>query len=110
MGAVPNAFNEEQLLHGQAAISVSRDTTTGPQDSTATALTEVCAAPMDRDALRRWLADRPEITQRLLRVLARRLRRTDDRLSDLVFVDVAGRVPSSSSRSRISSASKKTAR
>lgn len=70
----------------QAAISVSRDTTTGPQDSTATALTEVCAAPMDRDALRRWLANRPEITQRLLRVLARRLRRTDDRLSDLASI------------------------
>jgi len=64
----------------------------GPQTSTATAVTKVRAAPLDRDALRHWLADRPEITDRLLRVLARRLRRTNDHLSDLIFTDVAGRV------------------
>jgi CRP/FNR family cyclic AMP-dependent transcriptional regulator len=37
-------------------------------------------------------AEHPEIAERLLRVLARRLRRTDHDLSDLIFTDVAGRV------------------
>jgi len=63
-----------------------------PRTSTATALTGVSAAPMGRDVLRLWLAERPELAERLLRVMARRLRRTDDRLCDQVFTDVAGRV------------------
>lgn len=64
----------------------------GPRTSTATALTAVTVARMDRDALRRWLIERPEITERLLRVLARRLQRTDDHRSQMMFTDVAGRV------------------
>jgi len=47
---------------------------------------------MDRDALRTWIADRPEIAEQLLRVLARRLRRTNNNLADLIFTDVPGRV------------------
>ena len=47
---------------------------------------------MDRDALRAWITDRPEIAERLLRGLARRLRRANSNLSDLIFVDVSGRV------------------
>ena len=47
---------------------------------------------MDRDALRAWIAVRPEIADRLLRVLARRLRRTNSNLTDLIFIDVPGRV------------------
>src|ERR1700741_5251756 len=43
-----------------------------PRPSSATAITEVCAVSMDRDVFRAWIADRPEITERLLRVLARR--------------------------------------
>src|SRR5258708_39469757 len=39
-----------------------------------------------------WISDRPEIAERLLRVLARRLRRTNSDLTDLIFVDVSGRV------------------
>src|SRR5258708_23667916 len=39
-----------------------------------------------------WISDRPEIAERLLRVLARRLRRTNSDLTDLIFVDVPGRV------------------
>ena len=50
---------------------------------------------MDRDALRAWIADRPEIAEQLLRVLARRLRRTNNNLADLIFTDVPGRWPSS---------------
>ncbi len=47
----------------------------GPRTSSATTITEVRAVSMDRDALRAWIADRPEIAEQLLRVLARRLRR-----------------------------------
>jgi len=64
----------------------------GPRTSSATTVTEVRAVSMDRDALRAWIADRPEIAEQLLRVLARRLRRTNNNLADLIFTDVPGRV------------------
>jgi CRP-like cAMP-binding protein len=65
----------------------------GPQTSSATTtITAVRAVSMDRDALRTWIADRPEIAEQLLRVLARRLRRTNNNLADLIFTDVPGRV------------------
>jgi CRP-like cAMP-binding protein len=63
----------------------------GPRTSTATAITEVCAVPVDGAVLRSWVADHPEVADRLLRVLARRLRRTDDILCDLILTDVPGR-------------------
>ena len=64
----------------------------GPRTSSATTITEVRAVSMDRDALRAWIADRPAIAEQLLRVLARRLRRTNDNLADMIFTDVPGRV------------------
>ncbi|WP_029106164.1 Crp/Fnr family transcriptional regulator [Mycobacterium sp. URHD0025] len=64
----------------------------GPRTSTVTALTELKTVVMSRTVLRSWIADRPEIAEQLLRVLARRLRRTNDNLSDLIFTDVPGRV------------------
>ena len=64
----------------------------GPRTATATAITTVCLAAMDRDALRIWISDRPQIAEQLLRVLARRLRRTNDHVVDLIFTDVPGRV------------------
>lgn len=64
----------------------------GPRTSTVTALSEVQAVMMHRRVLRNWISDRPEIAEQLLRVLARRLRRTNDNLSDLIFTDVPGRV------------------
>jgi CRP/FNR family cyclic AMP-dependent transcriptional regulator len=64
----------------------------GPRTCTATADNDVCAAPLDRDALREWIVDRPAIADRLLRVLARRLRRTEEELSNLAFNDVPARV------------------
>ncbi|ULN35949.1 Crp/Fnr family transcriptional regulator [Mycolicibacterium smegmatis] len=64
----------------------------GPRTSTVTALSDVQAVMMHRKVLRNWIADRPEIAEQLLRVLARRLRRTNDNLSDLIFTDVPGRV------------------
>lgn len=63
----------------------------GPRTATATALTTVDAVTMDRDVVRAWVSDRPAIAERLLRVLARRLRRTDNDLSDLIFTDVGAR-------------------
>jgi CRP-like cAMP-binding protein len=64
----------------------------GPRTSTATTVTEVRAVTMDRPALRQWIATRPEIAEQLLRALARRLRRTNSMLADLIFTDVPGRV------------------
>ena len=64
----------------------------GPRTSTATTVTEVSAVTMDRAALREWIAKRPEIAEQLLRVIARRLRRTNNMLADLIFTDVPGRV------------------
>jgi CRP/FNR family transcriptional regulator, cyclic AMP receptor protein len=64
----------------------------GPRSSTATALTDVSALSMDRTVMWEWLADHPEIAERLLRVLARRVHRTDHDLSDFLFTDVPARV------------------
>jgi CRP/FNR family transcriptional regulator, cyclic AMP receptor protein len=64
----------------------------GPRTSTATTVTEVEAVTMDRIALREWITKRPEIAEQLLRVIARRLRRTNNMLADLIFTDVPGRV------------------
>jgi CRP/FNR family cyclic AMP-dependent transcriptional regulator len=64
----------------------------GPRTSSATTITDLCAVSIDREALRAWMVERPEITARLLRVLARRLRRTIDALADLIFTDAPGRI------------------
>jgi CRP-like cAMP-binding protein len=44
------------------------------------------------DDLDQWLRGRPDVARHLLRALARRLRRTNEALADLVFSDVPGRV------------------
>jgi CRP/FNR family cyclic AMP-dependent transcriptional regulator len=64
----------------------------GPRTSSATTITDLCAVSIDREALRAWMVERPEITERLLRLLARRLRRANDSVADLIFTDVPGRV------------------
>ncbi|MBT8225122.1 MAG: Crp/Fnr family transcriptional regulator [Dactylosporangium sp.] len=64
----------------------------GPRTATATAVIDTRLARLRKPALRSWLSDRPEIAEQLLRVLARRLRRTNDALADLIFTDVPGRV------------------
>jgi CRP/FNR family cyclic AMP-dependent transcriptional regulator len=56
----------------------------GPRTSSATTVAEVSAVSMDRDALKAWITDRPEIAEQLLGVLARRLRRTNDTLAGRV--------------------------
>ncbi len=64
----------------------------GPRTSTVTAVTDVRAMGMGRPELREWITKRPEIAEQLLRVIARRLRRTNNMLADLIFTDVPGRV------------------
>jgi CRP-like cAMP-binding protein len=64
----------------------------GPRTSTATAITDVRTVSMDRAVLRSWVIARPEISEQLLRILARRLRRTNDTIMDQIFSDVPGRV------------------
>ena len=64
----------------------------GPRTSSAVCVTEVQAATMNSEMLKQWVSDHPEIAQQLLRVLARRLRRTNASLADLIFTDVPGRV------------------
>lgn len=64
----------------------------GPRTSAAVCVTEVTAATMDSQMLHDWIRAHPEISEQLLRVLARRLRRTNNALADLIFTDVPGRV------------------
>lgn len=64
----------------------------GPRTSSAVCVTEVTAASMNSDLLHQWIQDHPDISAQLLRMLARRLRRTNNSLADLIFTDVPGRV------------------
>ena len=64
----------------------------GPRTATATAITDVKLARMPQAVLRPWIEAHPEVGERLLHVLARRLRRTNDSVADLIFTDVPGRV------------------
>lgn len=64
----------------------------GPRTASAVALTDCEVARFGHDSLRPWITAHPEVGERLLQVLARRLRRTNDAMADLVFTDVPGRV------------------
>ena len=50
---------------------------------------------LSHQGLLQILDARPEVSQHLLRSLARRLRRTNDKVADLIFSDVPGRVAKS---------------
>ena len=64
----------------------------GPRTATATAVAETQLVSMGHDQLKDFLATRPDVASTLLAALARRLRRTNEVLADLVFTDVPGRV------------------
>lgn len=64
----------------------------GPRTATATAVSPVRLVGLGPADLQEWLTGRPEVARQLLQALARRLRRTNDSLADLVFSDVPGRV------------------
>ncbi|MCU1634658.1 MAG: Crp/Fnr family transcriptional regulator [Micrococcaceae bacterium] len=63
-----------------------------PRTATATAVSDTWLGGMKNENLRTLLETRPELSPRLLQALARRLRRTNELLADLVFSDVPGRV------------------
>jgi CRP/FNR family transcriptional regulator len=64
----------------------------GPRNATATAVADTALLALGSDDLTEWLTGRPDVSRQLLRALARRLRRTNENLADLVFSDVPGRV------------------
>ncbi len=64
----------------------------GPRTATATAVTDATLRGLGHDDLQPWLTGRPEVATQLLKALARRLRRTNEHMADLVFSDVPGRV------------------
>ncbi len=64
----------------------------GPRTATAVAVTSSKVLSMGHEALLPWLVGRPDLAVALLAALARRLRRTNEALADLVFSDVPGRV------------------
>lgn len=67
----------------------------GPRTASARALEDTALAALAHVDLDAWLRAEPQIGLLLLKVLARRLRRTNDAMADLVFTDVAGRVAKS---------------
>jgi len=64
----------------------------GPRNATATAISDTVLAGLGHEDLQTWLTGRPEVAAALLGALARRLRRTNEAMADLVFSDVPGRV------------------
>ena len=64
----------------------------GPRTATATAVADTELIGMGNESLHEYLKDRPAVSLALLGALARRLRRTNDSVADLVFTDVPGRV------------------
>jgi CRP-like cAMP-binding protein len=64
----------------------------GPRMASATALSEVWAGAIDHDIICAMVHKHPPVAEQLLQMLARRLKRTDQDLADLVFTDSKGRV------------------
>ncbi|MFI0374119.1 Crp/Fnr family transcriptional regulator [Actinomadura sp. 1N219] len=63
-----------------------------PRKATARALTDVDLRCIDSAAMRRWLSTEPDAAWHLLRFLARRLRRVNDVVENLLYSDVPRRV------------------
>ena len=64
----------------------------GPRTATATAIAETQILGLSNEQLQQFISGRPYVAGTLLAALARRLRRTNENLADLVFTDVPGRV------------------
>jgi len=64
----------------------------GARTATATAVAETQLIALGHEDLDSFLSGRPAVATTMLAALARRLRRTNETLSDLVFTDVPGRV------------------
>ena len=64
----------------------------GPRTATATAVTDTRVLALANDQVIGWVTAHPQVSLQLFKRLARRLRRTNEVLADLVFADVPGRV------------------
>ncbi|WP_338155598.1 Crp/Fnr family transcriptional regulator [Arsenicicoccus piscis] len=64
----------------------------GPRTLTATAVADTRLVGLGHDQLRAWVRQRPDVSMTMLTAIARRLRRTNELLADMVFTDVPGRV------------------
>jgi CRP/FNR family cyclic AMP-dependent transcriptional regulator len=64
----------------------------GNRTAGAVAVTDTVLTSLAHDELRPWITGRPDVAVQLLQALAKRLRRTNDVLADLVFSDVPARV------------------
>lgn len=64
----------------------------GPRTATASSVSDALVYELRHQALVQWIAAHPNVATTLLGALARRLRRTNETLADLVFSDVPGRV------------------
>jgi len=64
----------------------------GPRNATAAAVADTVLIGLGNEDLATWLTGRPAVSRQLLGALARRLRRTNEALADLIFSDVPGRV------------------
>src|SRR5688572_7467834 len=62
-----------------------------PRSADGRALTELSVAVLPYEAIRDALRDRPELLWVMVRLLAERLRATDESLADAVFLDVPAR-------------------
>jgi CRP/FNR family cyclic AMP-dependent transcriptional regulator len=63
-----------------------------PRTASATTITPVRAVAISAEAWRSTIAEHPALAEQLLRMLARRVQRTDDEIHDLVFTDGPGRI------------------
>ncbi|WP_425955935.1 Crp/Fnr family transcriptional regulator [Xylanimonas sp. McL0601] len=64
----------------------------GPRTATASSVADSVVYELRHQALVAWVGQHPKVATYLLGALARRLRRTNETLADLVFSDVPGRV------------------
>ncbi|MGB7450302.1 MAG: Crp/Fnr family transcriptional regulator [Ornithinimicrobium sp.] len=64
----------------------------GPRLTSATTVNDTTLIALHNEDLRTFISRHPEVAMQMLAGLARRLRRTNEGLSDLVFTDVPGRV------------------
>lgn len=64
----------------------------GPRTTSARCLTDAVLLTLTRTAALSWMSERPAGLEAVLRLMARRLRRTQDLWTDLVFVDLPARL------------------
>lgn len=74
-------------LVGELAIFDSQ-----PRGATAIAVVDCTLATLGESGFRAWLGEHPAVAVEMLRVLAVRLRQTNEAMADLVFTDVPGRI------------------